>query len=60
MDENTHALLRIHLETRYSLSCYIRVWIGRTVWIADSQEGFKRGSKATRRFKIIFGIRSDL
>ncbi|MEK4849583.1 DUF3977 family protein [Paenibacillus sp. FSL H7-0756] len=41
-------------------SCYIRVWIGRIVWIADSREGIKRGSKATRRFKIIFGIRSEL
>ncbi|ETT80034.1 hypothetical protein C173_00175 [Paenibacillus sp. FSL R7-277] len=41
-------------------SCYIRVWIGRTVWIADSREGFKRGAKATRRFKIILGISSEL
>ncbi|MEK3717831.1 DUF3977 family protein [Paenibacillus sp. FSL R7-0333] len=41
-------------------SLYLRVWIGRTVWIVDSREGFKRGSKTTSRFKIILGIRSEM
>ncbi|NQX47255.1 DUF3977 family protein [Paenibacillus tritici] len=41
-------------------SVYLRVWIRRTVWIADSREGFKRMQKTSSRFKFILGIRSEL
>jgi hypothetical protein len=41
-------------------SLYIRVWIRRTVWILDSQDGFKKATKARNHFKVIFGIRSEL
>ncbi|WP_152679878.1 DUF3977 family protein [Paenibacillus sp. IHB B 3415] len=39
---------------------YIRVWIRRTVWILDSQDGFKKTTKARNQFKLIFGIWSEL
>ncbi|AIQ61219.1 DUF3977 family protein [Paenibacillus borealis] len=41
-------------------SLYLRLWIRRTVWILDSQDGFKRNSKTRSQFKIILGIRSEL
>lgn len=41
-------------------SLYMRVWIRKTVWIIDSQEGFKKTLKSEPRFKIILGIRSEL
>ncbi|MGD7043121.1 DUF3977 family protein [Jeotgalibacillus proteolyticus] len=37
-------------------SMYIRMWIGKTVLIADSKEGFKRHKKKRNDFKFIFGI----
>ncbi|UQZ37696.1 DUF3977 domain-containing protein [Paenibacillus sp. PK3_47] len=39
-------------------SVYIRIWIGKSVWIADSREGFKRARKKRNAFKLIFGISS--
>lgn len=41
-------------------SLYIRIWIRRTVWVLDSQEGFKKTAKGRSCFKLIFGIRSEL
>ncbi|MEK5490569.1 DUF3977 family protein [Paenibacillus sp. FSL R7-0297] len=41
-------------------SLYIRVWIRRTVWILDSQDGFKKTTKPRNQFKVIIGIRSEL
>jgi len=37
-------------------SLYIRIWIGHTVWIGDSKEGFKRSKKTRKAFKVILGI----
>lgn len=41
------------------VSWYVRVWIGRTVFIWDSVEGFKRCPKSTRRFKLVLGQRGE-
>jgi hypothetical protein len=35
---------------------YLRFWIGRTVWILSSNEGFKTTSKNRRALKLLFGI----
>jgi hypothetical protein len=40
-------------------SMYFRVWIGKTVVIADLKEGFKRHKKSRTDFKFIFGIVSN-
>ncbi|MCK1997253.1 Protein of unknown function [Paenisporosarcina quisquiliarum] len=40
-------------------SMYFRVWIGKTVVIADLKEGFKRQKKSRTDFKFIFGIVSN-
>lgn len=40
-------------------SMYFRVWIGKTVVIADLKEGFKRKKKSRHDFKFIFGIVSN-
>ena len=37
-------------------SFYIRIWIGKTVLILDSKEGFKRNEKKRKAVKIVFGI----
>lgn len=37
-------------------SIYFRVWIGKSVFIIDLKEGFKRTKKTRKDFKIIFGI----
>lgn len=37
-------------------SAYIRIWIGKTVLIFDSKQGFKKSYKDRKEFKIIFGI----
>ncbi|WP_028560159.1 DUF3977 family protein [Paenibacillus pinihumi] len=37
-------------------SVYIRIWIGKTVWIADWKEGLKRSTKQRRAFKLIIGV----
>lgn len=39
-------------------SLYLRVWIGKTVVILDSKEGYKRTNKNRSEFKILFGIKS--
>lgn len=39
-------------------SVYIRLWVGRRVFIWDSDEGFKRGKKDRKKFKVILGIAS--
>lgn len=37
-------------------SFYLRFWIGKTVFIFDSKEGFKKAQKNNKKFKLIFGI----
>ena len=37
-------------------SFYIRVWIGKSVWIFDSKQGVKRSKKNRKAFKVILGI----
>jgi Protein of unknown function (DUF3977) len=39
-------------------SLYLRVWIGKTVVIFDSNEGYKRTYKYRSEFKLLCGIRS--
>ena len=39
-------------------SVYFRCWVGKTVVILDSKEGFKKSKKDRRAFKIVFGIKS--
>lgn len=43
----------IHLD-----SFYLRLWLGKRVWILDSKEGFKQSSKQRSSIKLIFGIKS--
>lgn len=40
-------------------SLYIRIWIGRTVYILDLKEGFKRVRKNRSDIKILIGIASS-
>lgn len=37
-------------------SIYFRIWIGKTVFIIDSKDGFKRVRKSSRKLKLIMGI----
>jgi hypothetical protein len=37
-------------------SIYFRIWIGKTVIIVDSKDGFKRVRKSSRKLKLILGI----
>ncbi|MEI5906980.1 DUF3977 family protein [Bacillus spongiae] len=37
-------------------SLYLRIWIGNSVLIIDSIEGFKRMKKKRKKFKFIVGI----
>lgn len=37
-------------------SIYLRLWVGTTVMILDLKEGFKKGKKNRKEFKIILGI----
>ncbi|MDW0115522.1 DUF3977 family protein [Sporosarcina thermotolerans] len=39
-------------------SLYFRIWIGKTVFILDSKEGFKRTQKSRKAIKLIVGISS--
>ena len=39
-------------------SFYIRIWIGRSVWIFDTKQGVKKSKKKRKAFKIILGIMS--
>jgi hypothetical protein len=43
-----------HLSEIHGL--YLRVWIGRRVYIVSSNEGFKMMNKNRRAFKLLFGI----
>lgn len=40
-------------------SLYIRIWIGKIVFILESKEGFKRAGKNRSDFKLVFGIVSN-
>jgi hypothetical protein len=40
-------------------SLYIRIWIGKTVIILDSKEGFKRIKKSRKEIKFILGLISN-
>lgn len=37
-------------------SLYIRIWVGNTVLLMDSKEGFKRMKKKRKELKFILGI----
>lgn len=37
-------------------SIYIRIWIGKYVFILDTFEGFKRSKKTRNKLKIVLGI----
>ncbi len=37
-------------------SLYMRIWIGKNVWIIDLKEGLKKGKKKRNAFKIIIGV----
>lgn len=37
-------------------SCYIRIWIKKTVYILDLKQGFKKVKKNRKEFKVIVGI----
>lgn len=39
-------------------SLYTRIWVGKTVLIIDSKEGFKQATKNGKSFKLILGIKS--
>jgi len=39
-------------------SLYLRFWVGRTVVILDSKEGFKKMKKNRNAVKVIVGIKS--
>lgn len=35
---------------------YIRVWIGKNVFVLSTNDGFETGKKTKNRFKFLFGI----
>ena len=37
-------------------SIYIRIWVGSTVFLIDSKEGFKRMKKKRKELKLILGM----
>lgn len=39
-------------------SYYLRIWIGMTVFIFSTTDGFKLTKKDRRTFKVVFGIQS--
>jgi Protein of unknown function (DUF3977) len=39
-------------------SLYFRLWLGKSVLILDTKEGFKKMKKESKKLKIIIGIRS--
>ena len=41
-------------------SMYLRIWLGKSVFIWDSKQGFKRMTKRRHTFKFILGILSYL
>lgn len=52
--EQKGALLPIKVE-----SIYMRVWIGKTVWILSSKEGWKVVKKERIAFKWVFGVSGE-
>ncbi|MGT2828648.1 DUF3977 family protein [Streptococcus hillyeri] len=40
-------------------SIYLRLWLGDTVLILDTKEGYQRQKKHKKAFKLIFGICSE-
>ncbi|TCD46121.1 DUF3977 family protein [Streptococcus sp. X16XC17] len=40
------------------ISFYLRLWLGRTVYILDLREGFKKQHKNRKAFKLLVGIAS--
>lgn len=38
-------------------SIYIRLWVGRRVFVIDSKEGFKQYAKSRKKLKLILGFR---
>lgn len=40
-------------------SFYMRMWIARIVFIADSKDGLKKSQKDGHAFKLLLGIVSD-
>ncbi|WP_245954376.1 DUF3977 family protein [Paenibacillus flagellatus] len=41
-------------------SVYVRLWIGRRVWIADARQGLRSYRKPGRKLKAVFGIRGTV
>lgn len=41
------------------LGFYLRVWIGRRVFVLATDEGFKIQKKDRNRFKLLFGISGE-
>jgi hypothetical protein len=39
-------------------SVYLRFWLGKTVIIIDSKEGYKKSKKNRKEIKIIIGVKS--
>ncbi|MEK5028645.1 DUF3977 family protein [Paenibacillus sp. FSL M7-1046] len=39
-------------------SLYLRIWIGKTVFVADLKEGCKKARKSRSKIKIVIGISS--
>ncbi|QGG54473.1 DUF3977 family protein [Paenibacillus sp. B01] len=37
-------------------SLYVRLWIGRRVYILDTRDGWKSGRKRQKRFKLVLGL----
>lgn len=42
------------------ISLYVRMWLGKSVWVCDSKEGFKRIRKNRKASKFILGIVSEV
>ena len=42
------------------VSLYLRMWLGKSVWVYDSKEGFKRIRKNRKASKFILGIVSEV
>jgi hypothetical protein len=40
-------------------SFYLRLWIGRSVFIVDTREGFKRTRKNRGTFKALLGVSGE-
>ena len=39
-------------------SFYVRAWVGKTVFIVDTKESFKKAKKNRREYKLLGGIKS--